>query len=139
MMGRRAALGGADPADAPEREEDAPMKLTARTVDGVTVVRLDESLEAGNAHSFLEYVASIAEKCPRIALDLRRLAFIDSFGLQSLISCLRRIRSAGGDIKLFNASKRVRLTLKLVRMNRVMDVLDTQAEAVEALKDTGGN
>ena len=68
----------------------------------------------------------------RIVLNLSRLRFIDSSGLATVLSCLKRVNARGGDLKLCGLSRSVRTLFELVRMNRIFDLFATPEEAVRA-------
>jgi anti-sigma B factor antagonist len=65
-------------------------------------------------------------------MDLGKLTFVDSSGLSCLLSCLRKVNTRGGDLKLCRMSKQVRTIFELVRMHRMLDILDTREAAVRA-------
>jgi anti-sigma B factor antagonist len=60
------------------------------------------------------------------------MEFMDSAGLGALLSCLRRLNGAGGDLKLFAMSKAVRSVVQITRMHRIFDIFDTKEEALQA-------
>jgi anti-sigma B factor antagonist len=46
-----------------------------------------------------------------------------------LLSCLRKLHSSGGELKLFGLTNQVRGLIKLVRMHRIFDIYNTREEA----------
>ncbi len=64
--------------------------------------------------------------------DMSKLEFIDSSGCGVILSCLRKINSKDGDIKLFGLTKPVRTLFELIRMHRIFDIFNTKEEAVKA-------
>jgi anti-sigma B factor antagonist len=91
-----------------------------------------EELDAGNTAEFKRDIAAILEDNAKVVLDLSRLRFIDSSGLGSFLSCLRKVNAKGGDLKLCQMSKQVRTVIELVRMHRMLDIFGTREEAVRA-------
>jgi anti-sigma B factor antagonist len=69
-----------------------------------------------------------------VILDLGRLRFIDSSGLGAMLSCLRQLNAAGGDLKLCGMSKAVRAVFELVRMHKIFDIYGTREQAVSAFQ-----
>ena len=51
-----------------------------------------------------------------------------------MLSCLRQLNAAGGDLKLCGMSKAVRAVFELVRMHRIFDIYDTREQAVSAFQ-----
>jgi len=109
------------------------MQLAVEKAGDVAIVVLPvEELDAGNTAEFKRDIASVLDANSKVALDLSRLRFIDSSGLGSILSCLRKVNAKGGDLKLFHVSRQVRTILELVRMHRMLEILDTKDEAVRA-------
>ena len=98
---------------------------------GVVVVPLAE-LDASNTSDFKRGMAPLIDAQPKLALDLAAVRFIDSSGLGALLSCLRKLKEKGGDLKLFGMSAAGRGVFELVRMHRVFEIYPTRAEAVRA-------
>jgi anti-sigma B factor antagonist len=113
------------------------MQLAVERAGDVAIVLLPvDELDAGNSLEFKRDIAPVLEANAKVALDLSRLRFIDSSGLGSILSCLRKLNAKGGDLKLFQVSRGVRTIIELVRMHRMMDILDTRDAAVHAFNRT---
>ena len=109
------------------------MQLNCDVVDNIAVVRVAaEALDAGNAKAFRDAMAPVLQAHARVALDLGPVAFVDSSGCGVLLSCLKRTGQAGGDLKLFGVQKPVRAMFELIRLHRVMDILNDRREAILA-------
>ena len=108
------------------------MKLNTRPASqaGTMIVELTEDhLDAGNVKGFKEAMDSILNQNQNILVDIHRVDFIDSSGLGSLLSCLRAMNNKGGRLKLFALSQPVRALFELVRMHRVFEIYNDEAEA----------
>ena len=109
------------------------MQLSVERAGDVAIVVLPvDELDASNSVEFKRDIAPVLEANAKVALDLSRLRFIDSSGLGSFLSCLRKLNAKGGDLKLFQVSRGVRTIIELVRMHRMMDILDTRDAALRA-------
>lgn len=109
------------------------MQLAVETVGNVAVVTIPvEDLDGTNAEEFKRDLAPVLATHSNLVLDVSRLRFVDSAGLGSVISCLRKLNAKGGDLKLSGMSTPVRGVIELVRMHRVFDILPTKEEAVRA-------
>jgi anti-sigma B factor antagonist len=93
-----------------------------------------EDLDGTNAEEFKHDIAPVLATHSNLVLDLSPLRFVDSAGLGSLISCLRKLNATGGDLKLSGMSTAVRAVVELVRMHRVFDILPTKEDAVRAFE-----
>ncbi|MCC7424639.1 MAG: STAS domain-containing protein [Planctomycetaceae bacterium] len=109
------------------------MELTVQSIGDVTIVDLGvEELDAGNTVPLKEYVAPVLDVHFKVVLDLNRMRFVDSSGLGFFLSCLRKVKAAGGDLKLCGMSKPVRAVFELVKMHRILEIHSTREEAVRA-------
>jgi anti-sigma B factor antagonist len=112
------------------------MELTIEKLGEVTIVRLPgEQLDASNAKDFKRDVASVLSGTSKVVFDLSQLHFVDSSGLGAMLSCLRQVNSAGGELKLCGLSKPVRALFELVRMHRIFDICDTRDDAIRVLQN----
>ncbi len=91
-----------------------------------------EKLDMSTAGEFKKLMAPVMEENKRVVLDMEAITFVDSSGLGAILSCLRELSSAGGDLKLCHVQKRVRIMFELVRMHRILAIWNTPEEAVEA-------
>ena len=100
--------------------------------DVFVMVLIGESLDESNATEFKRDVASVLESDRKLVLDLSKLQFVDSSGLGAILSCLRQLNSAGGDLKLCSIGRPVRALVELVRMHRIFEIFNTREEAIRA-------
>jgi anti-sigma B factor antagonist len=111
------------------------MEIAVEKIADVAIAELPvQELDASNAAEFKRDIAPLLEAHTKLVIDLGRLRFTDSSGLGAFISCLRKLNSRGGDLKLCRMSKQVRAVFELVRMHRIFDIFDTREEAVRAFQ-----
>lgn len=60
-----------------------------------------------------------------VVLDLEQVDFIDSFGLGVLVGALKRVKAAGGDLRLVVTEERVLGLLELTGLDTVFRVVDS--------------
>jgi anti-sigma B factor antagonist len=109
------------------------MELTVEKEGDVAVVMLrGEYLDASIAEEFKRDITPVLEANSRVVFDMSALQFVDSAGLGAILSCLRRLSGAGGDLKLSGMSRAVRATFEIARMHRIFDIFPTKEEAVRA-------
>ena len=109
------------------------MKEYLEELTGVVVLVLPgDNLDASNAKEFKQNMAPVLTQNRKMIFDMSKLNFVDSSGLGALLSCLRQLHAAGGDLKLFGLTRPVRALFELVRMHRIFDIYDTREEAFNA-------
>src|SRR5262249_12530705 len=103
---------------------------------GIIYVLLDtESLDASNIGECKTLVADAVEPKAKVVLDLSKVQFIDSSGCGAILAFLRRLTEAGGDLKLCTVTPPVRTLFELVRLHKILDILDSREEAAKAYQN----
>jgi anti-sigma B factor antagonist len=111
------------------------MEIAVDKIGDVAVLTLPvEELDASNTGEFKRDIGPLLEANTKVVLDLGKLRFMDSSGLGSFLSCLRKLNAKNGDLKLCAMSQQVRTVIELVRMHRIFDIFSTREEAVRAFQ-----
>ena len=111
------------------------MEIISDKVGDVVVVELaGEYLDASLAEDLKRDIAPVLEANSKVVFDLHQLQFIDSSGIGAILSCLRRLSTKGGDLKLCAVSKPVRGAFEITRMHRIFEIFNTCEEAVRSFQ-----
>jgi anti-sigma B factor antagonist len=113
------------------------MKLTlaTRTKDGILIVDCSGRIVYGEEASLLRStVKNALSRNNRIVLDLGEVNYIDSGGLGILVELRTSAQNAGGAIKLARLTKHVSDLLQITKLLTVLDVYNSEAEAVESFR-----
>ncbi len=94
----------------------------------LTVAQFD----AGYADEFKREIAPVLKETRKLVLDLANVEFVDSRACGGILSCLKRLSEAGGELKICQANEFVRNVFELIRLHRVCQILGTKEEAVAA-------
>jgi|SRR5579872_2818254 len=105
---------------------------TEKSGDVVVAAVHAEYLDAGAAEEFKRTMQPLLESSRKMVLDMSALQFVDSAGLGAILSCLRKLSAAEGDLKLCGLTKPVRAIFEISRMHRIFDIYPTCEEAVAA-------
>ncbi len=89
-----------------------------------------EFLDASNTAEVKREIMTQLRDRSRVVVDLSRVNFMDSAGLSGLMSCLRQVAEAGGDMKLCGVTDEVRLLFDLIRLQRIFEMFDTTEVAL---------
>ncbi len=93
------------------------------------------NLEGDESLAFRDRIKGlIADGKNRLVVDLANVKFIDSFGLGALVSALRVVRSAGGDLKLACVPPSVESVLRLTRLTTVFEAFPSLEDALRAFQ-----
>jgi len=84
-----------------------------------------------------EMVTSIVDRLDeehnKVVLDLSSVDYINSNGLNSLISILTKTRTRGGDVVLCNINEKIEKLLLITKLNTVFTTAQSVEEAVALL------
>jgi len=109
------------------------MELITENIGEITIVTLlAEELDAGNAKWFKSQMSPVVEKSRKIVLDMNQVQFVDSSGCGALLSSLRTITCNGGDMKLASVQKPVQALFELVRLHRIVEILEDREMAIRS-------
>lgn len=99
--------------------------------DGITLVEVDGELTVGNRERFKQVVLERVESGERkFLMDFGESSYIDSTGLGALVSLSRKIREAGGRMRLTGLNEDLRTLFELTKLDTVFDLADTRAAAM---------
>ncbi len=109
------------------------LKLSARSIDGVTVVDCHGRIVFGDETIALrEFVKEQLKANPQVVINLGEVNYIDSGGLGTLVGLYTSARSAGGVIKLSSLTNRVGELLQVTKLLTVFEVYDNEVTAVRS-------
>lgn len=104
--------------------------LIERDGDVLVATPIAEHLDLSNSDSFRHEVISALGDGRKLVLNMERVEFVDSRGCGAIISCLKHVSAAGGDLKLCIVKPAVRSVLELIRLHRICEILETRDQAI---------
>jgi anti-sigma B factor antagonist len=109
------------------------MKLNVQPSGDVAVVTVQvEFLDGGNAKAFKEQITPVCGQYHKVVLDLGQVQFVDSTGCGAILTCLKQLSAAKGDLKLCRVTRPVQALFDLVRIQRILECYATVEEAVKS-------
>ena len=114
------------------------LSIDTRQADDVTVLDLSGDLMFGPpSQSLAHYVKQLTAGNPlRILVNLDEVTCIDSCGVGELIASFTSVKKSGGVLKVSGPSDRVSEVLRIVRLPAIVDVYDTEDEALASFSGT---
>ncbi len=95
------------------------------------VIDVEGQLVVTNRQEFKQVVLDEVERGARsFVVDFTRTAYIDSSGLGALVSLGKRIREAGGDLRLAGLNEDLRTLFELTRLDALFPLFATRADAL---------
>ena len=109
------------------------MSFSLEHSNDVTIVTVQGQLVVTNRQEFKQMVLDAMEQGARtVVVDFTDASYIDSSGLGALVSLSRRLRDAGGDLRLVGLSDELRTLFELTRLDALVPHFATRADAVAA-------
>lgn len=107
------------------------MEITHKLENQVTIVAIIGSLDALTAPDLNDFFNRwLAEREPKLVVDLSRLDYTSSAGLRVLLSAVKEARSHGGDLRLAAAQTNVQKVFELSGFVSIMQFFPDVATAV---------
>ncbi len=100
---------------------------------GCAVVEASGEVDIATAAQMSEALWWALDYSPRVVIDLTRVTFMDSGGLNVLVAGWRRAREHGGGIGLVSPAEAVRDVLQVTGLDRLFTITDSVADAITAV------
>ncbi len=100
---------------------------------GTPVLEVRGEVDVSTAPELRERLLALAEQGRTLAVvDLSDVSFVDSTALGVLVSGVKRLRSAGGDLRLVVTQPRISKVFEITGLTDVFHIYKSAAEAVKA-------
>lgn len=109
------------------------MSFTIRKEEdkGVMVLGVDGQLIVGNRHELKQKALDALEAGERkFLIDFTSTGYIDSSGLGVLVSMSKKVREAGGELRLVGLNEDLRTLFELTKLDSLFAINDTLDEAL---------
>ncbi len=107
------------------------MSFHLSRTDDLLVVDVDGQLVVGNRAEFKQAILDHVEQGVRtVVVDFSRSPYIDSSGLGALVSLGKRLREAGGDLRLTGLNEDLRTLFELTRLDALFPLFASRDAAV---------
>lgn len=110
------------------------MDIRIRTQGTVSILDLNGPLKLGKPEqTFLKQVEDLLGRGTRnLAVNLAGVPEMDSSGISALVRIFNSFKELGGKCLFFSPTKRVLQTLRLVRLDEVLELVKDEAAALKA-------
>ncbi|MER5252754.1 MULTISPECIES: STAS domain-containing protein [unclassified Streptomyces] len=100
-------------------------------LDDVTVLTLAGEIDLDTSTHVQQALEAVDVPGARVVVDLRRVTFIDSSGINIFIAGHRALTEAGGWLRLAGPAESVTRTLEIVGIGTLIDICPTLGEALD--------
>lgn len=103
-----------------------------KEASGVVVVGVDGQLIVSNRHELKERVTEAVDFGARkILVDFSNTGYIDSSGLGALVSLAKKLREAGGELRLAGLNEDLRTLFELTKLDTLFNITASPDEALQ--------
>ncbi len=111
-------------------QEDILMECAIENIGDVAIVAFTADLF--QSENFKTCLAAIMQKYNKLVFDMRNVKLIDSTGCGILLTCLKKLTCAGGDLRLCGVGKPILTLFELIRMHHIIEIFNTRDDAVSS-------
>ncbi len=105
-----------------------------RNINGITILTVKRGLKGAVETRLKDRIDDLVrEGCLRIVINLQQVPYVDSSDIGRIIRAHLSARQAGARVKLCNLSDRVRAIMKMTRLDTVMEIYESEEEAMASL------
>jgi anti-sigma B factor antagonist len=109
------------------------MSFTIKKQGAICVISVEGQLIVGNRQELKQKVLDELERGERkFLVDFSQTGYIDSSGLGVLVSLSKKIREAGGDLRLASLNEDLRTLFELTKLDSLFQIAPTREGALQA-------
>jgi anti-sigma B factor antagonist len=110
------------------------LKVKERQSDSISILDFSGRIVLGKETALMRdsILDLVARGRKNIVLNLADVPYIDSTGIGELVSALKAVRHAGGDVKLLNLTRKVHNMVEVVRLGTFFELFEDEAAAVKS-------
>ncbi|MFJ8782237.1 MULTISPECIES: STAS domain-containing protein [unclassified Streptomyces] len=117
-------------ADTGHAMQPGPLSVVSTATDGIRVLTLAGEIDHDTGPTLREALGASGIPRPRIVVDLSRVTFMDSTGINIFLAAHRSLTDAGGWIRLAAPTEAVLRTLQIVGVDTIIDCRETLRQAL---------
>ncbi|MFJ8595203.1 STAS domain-containing protein [Streptomyces sp. NPDC093598] len=113
-------------------EQPGQLSVVSTTMEGIRVLMLTGEIDHHTGNQFQRALYFSDAPRPRIVVDLGGVTFMDSTGINILISAHRALSEAGGWLRLTAPGETVKRTMNIVGIDTIIDCRETLHQALSS-------
>jgi len=119
----------------------ADVEIRSEQIGAITVLTVDGALTVDHGVASLSSLIReiVASGRSRVVLDLAAVDFMDSLGLEALLTANTTVEKCGGRLALAGMKPRLKRLIEITRMVEILETHEDRAAAVDSLLGTAAN
>ncbi|MER8225315.1 STAS domain-containing protein [Streptomyces sp. NPDC094143] len=113
-----------------DTEQVGGLSVVATATDGIRMLNLTGEIDHHTGNQLRRALDVTGTARPRIVIDMRRVTFMDSTGINILTAAYQAVTEASGRLRLAAPTDSVLYVLQLVGIDDVIDCRETLRQAL---------
>lgn len=111
------------------------MEIKVRKSDGATILELSGALLVGEPERICRDTVRqhLEGGARKLAINLEGVPYMDSSGIGALVRVFNAVQQAGARCRFYGATRKVRQLLKMVRLDKVLELVEDEESALASL------
>ena len=110
------------------------MSIDAERANGTVIARADGRIDSSNSREFhSELEAVVADSDAALVLDFGDVTYISSAGMRVILLTAKSLQKSGTKFALCSMNDSIREVFKISGFDKVIEIHDSQAEALSAV------
>ena len=110
------------------------MPVKTESKNGLMICRVEGDIDISSSPDMKKvFDKLIAQKTPKIVIELSKVVYVDSSGLATLVGILKNMRSYGGKMRLAGMSPKVKSLFEITKLDKLFEIAASEEEAVVGL------
>jgi len=107
------------------------MSVKIESKAGLTVCYVDGEIDINSSPGIKKnFDKLIAQKTPKIVVNLAKVTYVDSSGLATLVEILKNMKSYGGRLRLVNLSQKIKSLFEITKLEKLFEIMATEEDAI---------
>ena len=106
------------------------MTISVRQSGAAQVVEVEGDVDLDTSPNLRRALFDLMDKTPKLAVNLRKVRYIDSSGIATLIEVLKSTQRLPMEFILFGLSPAVQDAFRLTHVNRIFRIVETEEQAL---------
>ena len=104
------------------------------TADRLAVLQVEGRLDTKTANQLRRKGAEVAAEGRNLIVNLRGVTFMGSSGLGALLALSEEFHEQAGEIRIAEPSEAARLVFRLVSLDQILFIDESEVDALEAMR-----
>lgn len=111
------------------------LKIETNVVDDIHIIKLDGVIDISTNMQFGVYLGNlIKDRTYPLIFDMQNLSYINSMGIGTLVSNIKKVINDGKKIGFIFVSDEVKHVFEMTGLLSLFDLYDSQEDAIKAVR-----